>query len=134
VLRCGAPPDAEQVVTELAGKISTAEPGVVFTAETDPNKLLGRPNGYLSKATFTDARIPSDGLAAEPGSVAAGGSVEVFADEDRAVSRKDYVDGIGQAAPALANEYSYLDGPVLVRVSGQLTPSQAAEYEAAVQQ
>jgi hypothetical protein len=43
---------AEQVVAGLAGTIGTAKPTVVFTAETDPNHLLGRPNGYTSKSVF----------------------------------------------------------------------------------
>ena len=34
--------------------------------------------------------------------------------------------------PIFGTEYSYLDGPVLVRVSGKMSPPQAVEYEVAL--
>jgi hypothetical protein len=37
-------------------------------------------------------------------------------------------------APFVGTEYSYLDGAVLVRVSGKLTPHQAAEYERVIEE
>jgi hypothetical protein len=33
-----------------------------FTAETDPNSLLGRPNQYTVKVSWKDARAPFEGL------------------------------------------------------------------------
>jgi hypothetical protein len=44
-----SPPSAQTVVTQLAQHIPTTTPGVTYTADTDSNHLLGRPNGYLSK-------------------------------------------------------------------------------------
>lgn len=121
---------AEQAVTELAGIVPSAEPGVVFTAETDPNDLLGRPGGYESKASFADSRIPpSETLGYSEGAVELGGSVEVFANADAARQRMEYIQSIG---PPLANEYDYVSGPVLLRVTGKLPPKQAGEYETAL--
>jgi serine/threonine protein kinase len=126
---------ADEIVSELTSKIASAEPSVSFTADTDPNKLLGRPNGYTSKASFTDSRIkPNDILGAEPGSVDAGGSVEVFASADAAAARQRYIQQVQRTAPFVGTEYSYLDGAVLVRVSGKLTPDQAAEYERVIEE
>jgi hypothetical protein len=83
-----APLTAEQVVTELAKRIPTVKPGVVFTAETYPNRLLGRPTGYLSKASFTDSRIPAEkATGTNEGAVERGGSVEAFADEQDGQNR-----------------------------------------------
>ena len=48
----------------LTAKVPSATPSLVFTAENDPNHLLGRPNGYTSKASFTDSRITGDDLVA----------------------------------------------------------------------
>jgi serine/threonine-protein kinase len=125
---------AEEIVSELASKIASAEPSVSFTADTDPNNLLGRPNGYTSKASFTDSRIePDDILGAEPGSVDAGGSVEVFASADAAAARQRYIQQVQTTAPFVGTEYSYLDGTALVRVSGKLTPDQAADYERVIE-
>ena len=38
-----------------------------------------------------------------------------------------------KAMPIMGTEYSYADGPILLRVSQALTPDQAAEYEKALQ-
>lgn len=134
---CGTTPGqstmtAEQVVSQLAQRVPSAKPGVVFTAETDPNKLLGRPNGYTSKASFTDSRVNSeDVIDTREGAVDPGGSVEVFADEQAAQNRLKYIQAMTAGVPAFT-EYGYVSGPVLVRVSKSLTPDQAAEYQEAL--
>ncbi len=123
---------AEQVVAQLAQRVPTATSGVVFTAETDPNKLLGRPNGYTSKASFTDSRVRSeDVIDTREGAVDPGGSVEVFTDEQAAQNRLKFIQTLTAGIPAFT-EYGYVAGPVLVRVSKSLTPEQAAEYEKAL--
>jgi hypothetical protein len=100
----------------------------VFTAADDPNHLLGRPGEYTSKTEFADSRITG-----ETGQgVAAGGSVEVYPGHGGAVRRARYIQAIVQAAPALGAEYDYIAGAVLLRVSGQLTPQQAARYKRAL--
>ena len=61
----------------------------MFTTETDPNKLLGRPNGYTSKASFTDNRIKATDVKDDrTDSVDQGGTVEVYPDEAGATARK----------------------------------------------
>jgi hypothetical protein len=68
---------AQQVVTALTQRVPTVIPSVVYTAETDPNHLLGRPTGYQSKATFADRRVnPGSATDSSQGSVELGGSVE----------------------------------------------------------
>jgi len=124
---------AEQVVAEIARQVPEATPSVVFTAATDPNDLLGRPNGYVSKASFTDTRIDQatlEGL--EPGAVDFGGTVEVFEDEDAATKRMEYIQAVLGSDTPFGTEYDYVRGPVLLRVIGTLTPDQAAAYEAAL--
>jgi hypothetical protein len=128
------PQTADQVVTQLVQRVSTAKPGVVFTAETDPNKLLGRPNGYTSKASFTDTRVNPNGEGftdTREGAVDLGGSVEIFADEQGAQDRMKFIQAIAKGLP-MAGEYDYVSGPVLVRVSRSLTPDQAAQYQTAL--
>jgi hypothetical protein len=97
----------------------------IFTAADDPNHLLGRPGEYTSKTEFADTRITGE---AGQG-VAAGGSVEVFPGHVGAVRRARYIQTLVQADPALGAEYDYVAGAVLLRVSGQLTPSQARRYK-----
>jgi hypothetical protein len=130
-----SPPQAtaEQVIARLATRIPTARLSVVYTAQTDPNELLGTPNAYVSKAAFTDTRIdPAQADDTETGSIELGGSVEVFIDEADALARKQYLDQTLAELPIDVSEYSYLRGPVLLRLSRRLTPDQAAEYKAAL--
>lgn len=122
-------PTAEQVVAELAERIPTATPGVVFTAESDPDHLLGQVGGYLSKAAFLDGRIDPGTATAEDGGVQRGGLVEVFADDQGAARRMSYLQELG---PPYGEEYNYVSGPMLLRVANALTPWQASEYATAL--
>jgi hypothetical protein len=102
---------------------------IVYTAATDPNHLLGRPTGYISKCAWVDARVPStDTSGLTPGDIGFGGGVEVFRTAAEAKARAKYIFTIDSAAPILGSEYDYLAGRVLVRVSQYLTPTQAATY------
>lgn len=101
----------------------------VLTASTDPNHLLGRPGGYVSKTLFADRRVRGESLA--DGTVA-GGSVEVYPAAAGALSRGKYLARVSAAIPVLGTEYDYVAGPVLLRLSGRLTPVQAKGYERAL--
>jgi hypothetical protein len=100
----------------------------VWTEETDPNKLLGRPSSYTSAATVIDSRISCDDPK-EPGTDC-GARVEVFGTAAQAKKRSDYIQGILDGGGALGTEYHTLSGAVLLRVTGELTPKQAAVYAA----
>ena len=123
---------AADVVAKLkAGGVPVAST-MKITAENDPNHLLGRPNGYTSKVVLVDSRVAA-GDRGQPGDVSNGASVEVFADAASAKARAEYIGGIAKTSPALANEYDYVKGAVLVRVTGVLTSGQAAPYKAIVE-
>ncbi|MGH4023339.1 MAG: hypothetical protein ACRDRV_02010 [Pseudonocardiaceae bacterium] len=124
-----AEPTARQVVTELVRLIPAAMPGTVFTAETDPDHLLGRADTYLSKAAFFDRRIDPGTASSDNGGIQRGGLVEVFADEQSAAQRMKYLQELG---PPFGEEYLYVSGPVLVRVANALTPWQSSEYATAL--
>lgn len=121
--------DAEQVVKALTDSVPSANPATVYTAESDPNKLLGRPGGYVSKADLTDDRAKPK---LEEDAVQQGGSVEIFEDPSEAEDRAKYIADTLKAAKIFGTEYHYVRGGILLRVSGELTPGQAAEYEAAL--
>ena len=48
---------AEEVFNRIAAQVPTASLVKVYTEDDDPNRLLGRPNGYTSKIAFADSRI-----------------------------------------------------------------------------
>lgn len=122
---------AQQLVERLTAEGLPITDVLVFDENTDPNKLMGRPGQYTSKAAFVDTRVDLDEAGSDPGDVSRGGGVEVFADESAAKARHKYVTALAQSMPIL-NEYTYQAGRYVVRVSRLLPPAQAAEYEAAV--
>lgn len=125
------PKTAESVTKDLGAKVASLRLTKTFTEADDPNHLLGRPGGYLSKTAFTDTRVPAEQAPTEF-STERGGGVEVFGDEAAAKTRMDKIQGIAKGAGGLISEYDYVKGVVLVRVSSLLTPEQAKEYEAAL--
>jgi hypothetical protein len=95
----------------------------VWTAEDDPNKLLGRPGQYTSAASVVDKRV--DCTDDVPGA-ACGATVEVFATVDDATTREKY---IATAIKSIgSSEYHTIVGTALLRVTGELTPKQAAVF------
>lgn len=124
--------DAKQVLSDLADAIDSVKLVKSYTEDDDPNKLLGRPNGYTSKVAFSDSRISKkDTEYADKDAIERGGSVEVYPDAEGAQRRKDYIQTISKET-GLASEYDYLKGGILVRVTGNLPPTKAKEYERAL--
>jgi len=120
--------DANAITTQLQAAGLPMSDVIVYDETTDPNNLLGRPNGYLSKTAFKDSRCTQDDT--DPGGIENGGGIEVFPDHSGAQARADYIQTIAKASPLL-NEYDYVAGNALLRLSTQLAPTQANEYKAA---
>lgn len=96
-----------------------------LTAETDDNKLLGRPNQYTSKADFIDSRYPGEeGLEQV-------NTVEVFANEEDAAARQKYVEEVTKGVPFLT-QYIFREGSTVLRLDKALSPDHAKEYQAAL--
>lgn len=122
------PIDAAAVIEAMAKVMPTMKASISYTAEDDPNHLLGRPGGYTSKSTFVDSRIdPADAQTSSIGSVDIGGGVEIFADSAGANERATTIFEI-EKTTILSNEYLYTSGGVLLRLSSVLTPTEAQAY------
>lgn len=121
---------ADQILVGLKAKGLLIGASVTYTAETDQNKLLGRPNQYIGKVNFKDTRIPDSSNQGVDISVDDGGSIEVFVNQADAQKRFQYLQTISSSASIFA-EYEYLDGVAILRISHQLTPDQAKAYETA---
>jgi hypothetical protein len=127
-----APQSAEEVFTEIAKEIDTAKLVKVYTEDDDPNDLLGRPNGYTSKIAFSDSRVSKDDTVGEAkDAIERGGSIEVYPDDAGAKARATYIQEMLKAT-GFGTEYDYVKGPILVRVTGNLTPTKAKDYQAAL--
>lgn len=101
-----------------------------YTADNDANHLMGRPGQYIGKLNFKDTRISSSDTGVKIG-VPDGGSIEVFANTTDARHRFAYIQAISTSGVAMFAEYEYLDGDAILRISPQLSPSQATQYKAA---
>jgi hypothetical protein len=123
------PLTADQVVAKLKAAGLPIGAATDYTAADDPDHLLGRPNGYTSKVSFVDTDIPASQAAGQSG-VDLGGEVEVFATAAQATTREQYIQGLESAAPLLGTEYDYTSGGVLLRLSQDLTPTQAQAFAA----
>lgn len=141
---------AEEVVNKIKEKNSNVGEIVVYNEETDPNDKLGRPNQYTSKATFADNRLDQPQKITmeelnnneeyseyqteeekenliKSNNDPVGGTVEVFETKEDAEARKNYI----EALSSISSQYCYLIDKTLFRVEGDLTPTQAQEYETA---
>lgn len=127
-----APPTAASVTAYLQAKGLPMQGLVVYDASTDPNHLLGRPTGYVSKDAWQDPRIDQTYQASAPGGIQWGGGIEVFSTSQGAQERASYLTGIYQSSSLFGSEYDYLLGPILMRVSGTFTPDTAATYGSAL--
>lgn len=96
---------------------------------TDPNKQLGRPGRYTSRASFD---LPGGDTAADPGAADRGAVVEVFPDAAAAKARADFIQKTLADTPMLGSEYDYVNGGVLLRITGKVLPSEAKKFEAAL--
>lgn len=120
-------PSAIDTASQLKGKVSSITKTVKITEDNDPNDDIGRPGKYQQAVSIYDSRAKCDSKL----DVSCGAKVEVYADADSAKTRKEYLEAVFKDAPILGSEYDYLDGATLLRVTGQLKPSEAKEYEAA---
>jgi len=89
-----------------------------YTAEDDPNHMLGRQHGYVEKIAFNAA--------------GGEGSIEVFSNLADAKARSAYIDGISAASPALGDGYDYLNEQhfALLRLPREVAPTQATQWKA----
>lgn len=117
---------AETAVASLQEKISNITSVVVYNEETDPNENLGRPGQYIGKADFFDDRMEDTEDSA--------GTIEFFSSESDCNDRYEYLCKL--ADPEFGafgvNQYIYKYNLAVFRVSFDLTPTQAEEYKAAM--
>jgi hypothetical protein len=121
-----APPTSAALAAELQAAIPTITSVSAITEENDSNDMIGRPNGYVGGDFIADSRATE----CYDGGVACGAVIEDWVTAADAQTRSDYIQGILKESPALGSEYNYIRDGLLLRVSGELPPSAAAEYEA----
>ncbi len=112
---------AEDVVSAFVDAGLPVGEVIIFTEETCPNDLLGRPGQYIGKASWEDTRIEQYGD--EP----KGGTLETFDSQDLLEKREEYLKALITELP-MFTQYMYVHKNVILRIDKELTPSQAEEY------
>lgn len=120
---------AKDAAQRIEDGVSSVTKTVEITEDNDPNNDIGRPGSYQKATVFYDSRTECDDAATVD--VSCGAKIEVFENERAADNRQEYLEALVGSASGLITEYDYRDGNVLLRVSGNLKPSEAEEYEAA---
>jgi hypothetical protein len=92
----------------------------VLNAANDPDKLLGKPNGYPAKIAFQDPRIGN-----------AHGFVEMFADDKSLKARLKLLQ-VQEKAGAIGPVSAGMAHKVIFRLPKGLSPSQLQTYRAAL--
>lgn len=126
-----SPAPAEPVTAiSIAEQLQATVPSITgvteATAANDTSGSWGQPRQYISAAWITDAAatVPEN-------SVVGGAVVEVFANEADAQARLSMLQEHFALGAAYKQEYEYLRGTALLRVTGKVGDQQAALYEQA---
>ena len=120
------PLTATQAATALQAKVPDVTKVVTITENIDPNNMIGRPNGYISAAVMVDRTLPVCDSTAF--GVDCGATVEVWSTPAVAATRAKYIHAILGVGGALGSEWDFVKGDTVLRVSGNLKPSQAGMY------
>ncbi len=117
---------ADEVVKTFARDGLPVTAVEVYTEGNDPDGLLGRQGLYTSKAAFRDATV-QDQDAANQFAVVNGGGVAVFESAANAEKRMRLLN------TGKSGEHVTTAGPVLLRLSPAMAPSEVAAYERSLQ-
>ena len=127
-------PGSDMATTVANAMIASGVPATIaftYTAENDPNKLLGRQGGYTSKVSLQDSRLPkvTDFLSESASSIDGGAAIECYPNSSGAQDR--YQELKGFQGGILGDGYDYVSGSCVLRLSKDLTPTQASQYQKA---
>lgn len=122
--------DEEQISSRALVSVISSLPNVketlTYSEETDPNELLGKPNNYIGKIDFEDDRceqLVENHLE--------GGTIEYFSNEEDCDARYEYLEKLNNAKMGAfgLNQYMYKYPTLILRVSYDLTPTEAEQYK-----
>lgn len=116
----------DEVVADVE-EVASVRETVRLTADSDPNDLLGRAEGYDAAVVFVDA---TTGRCATPG-IECGAFLERWETSEDASERSGYLLALQRDMPMFGTEEHHLDGPFLLRLSGELDEETRAQYAAA---
>ncbi|KQY62403.1 hypothetical protein [Nocardioides sp. Root140] len=120
-----AVPTAQSAALVLQSEIPEITRLLEIDEDNDPNELIGRPNGYVGATVVFDSRVecPDD----DPG-VDCGATIEEWPSRKEAQERSDYIQSLQSGSSMLGSEWNTVRGKLLLRVTGNMKPSEAEGY------
>ncbi len=128
---CGDDPGADAVPTAqsaaqvLKSEVTEITELLTLDEDNDPNDLIGRPNGYSAATVLFDSRVSCAGD--EPG-VDCGATIEEWPSQKAAQERSEYIQSLQSGSSILGSEWNTVRGTLLLRVTGEMKPSDADAY------
>lgn len=123
--------DPQVVADSLKVQISEISAVVQVTEANDSNDLIGRPGKYDAATFMKDSRLTCSASELKDLDTSCGAKLERWPSQAAAQARADFIQKALEAMPILGTEYDYVRGGLLLRVAGDLKPSQAKEYQQA---
>ena len=121
----GAAATAHSAARVLMSEVAEVTELLVLDEDNDPNDLIGRPNGYAAATVLFDSRVSCAGD--EPG-VDCGATIEEWPSRKAAQDRSDYIQSLQSGSSILGSEWNTVRGNLLLRVTGDMNPSDAETY------
>ena len=110
----------------------------VYSEETDPEHLLGRPGHYIGKCAWEDTRyraktpeeqaIQDVFFKSQGANGLTGGFIEAFESQDELQSREKLLRTAYENNP-LVFQYIFVHKNIILRIDQEITPQQAEEYK-----
>lgn len=118
-------PTAQSAALVLQSQIPDVTELVKLDEKNDPNDLIGRPNGYTAATVIFDSRVSCE--EGKPG-VDCGATIEEWPSQEDAEKRSDYIQELQSGSSLLGSEWNTVHDGLLLRVSGNMNPSDAEAY------
>ena len=110
--------ETDYVMSKLHLQIDNVDEYIIYNENNDPNELLGRQGQYIGKANWNDKRTDGEDKNC---------TIEVFNDKEALKNRKKYLKQFTEST--IFSQYLYTHKNIIMRINGELTPSQAQEYK-----
>jgi uncharacterized lipoprotein NlpE involved in copper resistance len=119
----GSQVTTDEIKSKLSSANIPAESFVIYSADTDPNKFLGKEGQYIAKMDWIDSRHKGEDNYC---------TVEIFKNTDDMKARRAYIEAIEKRLPSMSEGVKIEYKTSLIRLNGTLTETESAQYIAAL--
>ena len=118
--------DLNELMEKVKAQFPTIKETMIYTEESDPNNVIGKPGYYIAGAAFWDERTNRTYDPDEKWGAGAGGSIEVYESEADATKRVKYLESFQGGGFLDPGRFTQIE-EVVVRASDEFSNSQQLE-------